>query len=188
MNYTGKPLRDENEIPLYMSEQLVNPVLWTKSLRQLYDYGVTMTIEQSPKLLTSAFVTQQYPNIKTICYGLKKDRFDFAKLIEADSNFNKDIPNFFGRCLSILASTPNYSDSSENHQRVMESYKEIKKLYLQSKESKKSMREQNHSALHSLLGALNLKQVPEEEIVKSIRILLDETNMLYQFKAEFSKL
>lgn len=182
-NVTGRAFSDENTLFDLLATQLTHPVLWRKSTNLLYEYGITAVIEMGPKLLLTKFINEEQPAIKTYCYGLGNDRKALAELFNNDKNFAKDKPDFVGRCLAILASTPNYNHDARAFQDVIKNYNYIKKQHeaLASYQFG-SINEQYQDILKRLIESLNTKQLPKTEIRNRIRMLLDETNLFYVFR------
>lgn len=182
-NVTGRAFSDETSLFDLLATQLISPVLWRKSTNLLYEYGITAVIEMGPKLLLTKFISEEQPGIQTYCYGLGNDRKELADLFNNDMNFAKDRPDFVGRCLAILASTPNYNADSRAFQDVIKNYNYIKKQHEALANYKfGSMNEQYQDILHKLIQCLEIKQLPKAEIRNRVQMLLDETNLFYVFK------
>ncbi|GJM68519.1 hypothetical protein HMSSN036_07350 [Paenibacillus macerans] len=182
-NVTGRAFSDENTLFDLLAAQLTHPVMWRASANLLYEYGITATIEMGPKVLLTKFINEDQPAIQTYCYGLGNDRKSLAELFNNDSNFAKDKPDFVGRCLAILASTPNYNRDSKEFRRVIQNYNDIKKQHEAMSNFKfGSMNEQYREILNKLIDSLRIKQLPGIEIKHRIQMLLDETNLFYVFK------
>ncbi|WP_124068437.1 ACP S-malonyltransferase [Clostridium sp. E02] len=182
-NYTGKSNRIEQNIPYLMSEQLTNPVLWSDSMKVLHDHGVTMTIEMSPKILTSDF--NLFPDVKTLCYGIKKHRADLEEIAKVDSVCKEKI-YFVGSCLRFIATTINGSQEKLDLNKIMSNYKDLQVLHEKEKTRQLEIVEQKE-ALKTLIETLSLKKLSFEEINNDIYMLLDETNKLYELKSDIQK-
>ncbi|MFC3745651.1 ACP S-malonyltransferase [Paenibacillus sp. GCM10012306] len=182
-NVTGRAFSDEHTLFDILAAQLTHPVQWRQSANLLYEYGITTAIEMGPKVLLTKFINEDQPTIHSFCYGLAKDRKSLAELFNNDSNFAKDKPDFVGRCLAILASTPNYNLDSKEFRKVIQNYNDIKKQHEAMSNFKfGSMNEQYREILNKLIDSLRIKQLPRTEIKHRIQMLLDETNLIYVFK------
>jgi [acyl-carrier-protein] S-malonyltransferase len=180
-NYTGRPLSDPLKLPKYLTHHLISPVLFTSAMDYFHKYGVTAVIEMSPKLLLSEFLKENRPEIKTYCYGLIQDKQRLDQLFKSDPNFEKDMPDFLGRCLSILVSTENKNNNPEEFKEVVRIYEKLKDLYLELSQSKASITpEQQSTVLGMLITALKIKKLESRQIRNDLKHLLDETNTFYE--------
>lgn len=188
-NYTGAPLSDPTKIAKSLTYQLINPVLFTSAIDLFYKYGVTKAIEMSPKLLLSEFINENQPNMKTYCYGLINERQELDELFKSDSNFEKDMPNFIGRCLSILVSTENKNTNQSEFKEVIKMYEKIKNQYNTFSKSKLgSENAQQSEILDMLITALKIKKLETKQIKNCVKILLDESNNMYNFTNQYNSL
>ncbi|KYD04425.1 hypothetical protein B4102_3271 [Heyndrickxia sporothermodurans] len=182
-NYTGAPLSDPKKIAENLTHHLINPVLFTSAIDLFYKYGVTTAIEISPKLLLSDFIKENQPNIKTYCYGLINERKALDEMIKSDSNFEKDVPNFIGKCLSILVTTENKNSNQNEFKEVIKIYEKIKVKYNTFSKNKVIPQiEEKAEILDLLITALKIKKVEKNQLKNCIKSLLDETNTFYNFK------
>ncbi|SEL55342.1 ACP S-malonyltransferase [Paenibacillus sp. OK003] len=182
-NYTGEPLSDPDQIARSLTYHLINPVLFIPALHLFRRYGVTATIEMSPKLLLSEFVKENLPEMKTYCYGLFQDKQKLDNLFTSDSNFVKDMPNFAGKCLSILASTENKNTNQNEYKEVIKIYDKIKEQYNASLgRNGVAKGEPQAELLTMLIEALQIKKLEPRKIRHCVKSLLDETNSFYYFE------
>jgi [acyl-carrier-protein] S-malonyltransferase len=68
-NRTGLATRDLNEIRQALEEQLINPVLWTKTIQTVKGQGFTNLIEVGPGKVLSGLVKRITPDLSTITAG-----------------------------------------------------------------------------------------------------------------------
>lgn len=122
-NVSGLPFSDCRKLPERLAQHLVRPVQWSRCLEQLERYGVTSVIEMSPMRLLSSFVDEDHSVIHCYCYGISKERQELDDLFQSDPNYAKDIPNFLGRCLCILASTENKNKDTKRSNAFRKSIK-----------------------------------------------------------------
>lgn len=182
-NLTGRPLTNSVEIPWLLSEHLIKPVQFTKSIEYMMNFGVDSVIEMSPKLLLTLLVNDIAPEITPFCFGLEKDRERLHTHFQGDSNYAKDVPDFLGACLCLLASTPNNNPDNDN-QRVAEIYNKIKKEYLNKEKNKFSHSDTHYGQILKLvIEALHIKCVKEDEIKEDIRSILNRTNKMYVYSS-----
>lgn len=182
-NYTGAPLSDPSQIARSLTYHLIHPVQFVSALRLLHRYGVTATIEMSPKLLLTEFVKENLPAMKTYCYGLFQDKQKLDQLFASDANFVKDMPNFAGRCLSILASTENRNPDAGEYKEVIKIYDKIKAAYNASSGANGGAKpDAQAEALGLLIEALRIKKLEPIKIRHCVKSLLDETNSFYAFE------
>lgn len=188
-NYTGSPLSDPDKIAKSLTYHLISPVQFTPSIHLLHRFGVTATIEMSPKLLLSEFIKENLPNMKTYCYGLINDKQKLDDLFTSDSNFVKDMPNFAGRCLSILASTESKNPNQNEHKEVVKIYEKLKEKYNATSKNKDGVKsELQAEMLDMLIAALRIKKLDPRQIRNCVKTLLDETNSFYHFASVFQAL
>lgn len=72
-NIDGIPFSDEHRIPKLMSQHLVKPVQWGKTLDFLESSRVDKVIELSPKRMISDFYNCRNSNLEIECYSGPKD-------------------------------------------------------------------------------------------------------------------
>lgn len=180
-NVTGSPFTDRNSIPELLSNHLIKPVQWEKSVSIMYRYGITATIEMSPKLLLSSFITESQPGIKTFCYSIKKDRLVLGEIFKADTNYMKDVPNLPGRAMAIIVSTENKNEDMDEFGQVVEIYRTFSNMY--SEITQKNLPvdyEDEVKMVQMLIEALKIKKVEKKDIKAWIKSLLDETGSYYR--------
>lgn len=181
-NYTGAPLSDPDKIAKMLTYHLIHPVLFTSAIHLLQRFGITATVEMSPKLLLSKFVKENQPSIKTYCYGLIQDKQKLDQLFASDANFAKDMPNFAGRCLSILASTENRNSNLNEFKDVVKIYDKIKEYYNTATKTNGDIPNNLRAEILDLLiEALRIKKLDPRHIRNNVKRLLDETNSFYHF-------
>jgi [acyl-carrier-protein] S-malonyltransferase len=185
-NVTGAPFSDVKSIPQLLSSHLVSPVKWVDSVNIMHGYGITAAVEMGPKLLLSGFVTDIRPDIKTFCYGLKKDRLALSDIFKADASYTKDVPKLFGRCLGIIAATENKNDDSEEFEKVIKLYGEIQEMCINAEQKKQMDDEDEENAIQMLIEALRIKGLTAREIKGWVKNLIDETANNYKLKSVFS--
>ena len=178
-NVTGKAMTDARQIPYMLSEHLIRPVQFTRSVEYMLNFGVNVVIEMSPKLLLTLFINSITAEVSAFCYGLEKNREQLHVYFQQNAGYEKDMPDFLGACLCELASTRNNNPDNDN-QRVAEIYNTIKKEYM-STETTRFTPSDSHFAqiLKLVIEALKIKYVPENEIADSIRSILHRTNKMY---------
>ena len=188
-NYTGLPLSDPGKIAKSLTYHLFNPVLFTSAINIFHKYGVTVSIEMSPKLLLSEFINENQPEIKTYCYGLIKDKQMLDEFFKSDPNFEKDMPDFIGRSLSILAATENKNTNQKEFKEVIKIYEKLKEQYnLLSKDKACIKQDQQAEVLDMLVTALRIKKLDRKQIKNCVKIVLDETNTVYNFASLYNNL
>lgn len=183
-NVTGAPFSEPSKIPYIMSEQLVKPVQWNKTMQCFEKYGISTVVEIGPKNLLTSFFKNMNAEMKKYCYGIKRDREQIDKLFLSDKSLQNDKVKFLDRCLGIAVSTQNLNDNPEQFQSgVVENYNHIKKLSNQIEEiggeaTVKEMRQ----ALQYLIKIMEAKKVPEQDQQDWLKQLFDETSTYYHFK------
>ena len=188
-NVTGMPFSDTKQLPDILTQHLTHPVQWVRSMNQLERYGISAVIEMSAMRVVSAFMEGDHPAVKCYCYGVVKDRQELDSLFQSDANYRKDKPNFWGRCLCLMASTENKNSNSKEYKRVTDIYKDIKKRYIASADSQFGTgREQYANGLELTLEALKIKHLESAEIKNIVKMLLDETNCMYLLKDVYRQL
>lgn len=188
-NYTGAPFSDPAQIAKTLTYHLISPVLFTSASNLFHKYGVTATIEMSPKLLLAEFIKEDQPNIKTYCYGLINDKQKLDDLFHSDPNLAKDMPNFTGRCLSILVSTENKNPNQNEYKKVIQIYEKIKEKYNEQQQNDVGTTTDQHAEmLDMLIAALRIKRLEPRELKNCVKTLLDETNSFYRFATVYNAL
>lgn len=71
-NVYAKPLTNAGEIKNALIAQLTAPVLWTQSLRQMFDDGITRFVELGPGQVLQGLVKRTLENVEILGY----DKFD----------------------------------------------------------------------------------------------------------------
>ncbi|WP_373265131.1 ACP S-malonyltransferase [Hungatella hathewayi] len=184
-NLTGKPLTNERKIAEVLSEHLVRPVQFAKSIEYILNFGVDSIIEMSPKILLTLFVNDIAPDVNTFCFGLEKDRERLHILFHEDPNYVKDMPNFLGDCLCLLASTPN-NNPNNNNQRVVDIYNNLKREYLNTNQDRFNRSDAYYiQTLKLIVEALRTKCVDEKEIQEGVRAILNHNNKMYIYNGYF---
>lgn len=184
-NYTGDIFADKNRIAEVLTNQLCHPVRFSSVEEIMYQYGVNMTIEMSPKSLLSDFVKTDYPMVNTFCFGVKKDRLLLEELFEDKKRFYRETPDFLGKCLSIIAISENKNDDTEEYKEVIRINNWLKNLYKANQTDKKALsRKDKNSYIEHLVRALRIKKVEEELISEYIRDLMEETNLFYEMEEQ----
>lgn len=64
-NYTAKPTEDPEEIRSNLLNQLLNPVLWTQTLRNMHDNGADHFVEVGPGRVLQGLVKRTLKDVKT---------------------------------------------------------------------------------------------------------------------------
>ncbi|MGG4395979.1 ACP S-malonyltransferase [Paenibacillus thiaminolyticus] len=188
-NYTGAPLSNPAQIAQTLTYHLISPVLFTSATNLFHKYGVTATIEMSPKLLLSELIKEDRPAITTYCYGLIQDKQKLDELFQSDPNFAKDMPNFAGRCLSILVSTENKNQNQNEYKEVVQIYEKMKEKYNEQQRNHVGTTTEPHAEmLDMLIAALRMKRLEPGQLKNCVKTLLDETNSFYRFANVYNAL
>jgi len=188
-NVTGKPFTDISNLPYILAEHLASPVLFSSMVNCMYQYGITTTIEMSPKLLVSKFVEENTEDIDVYCYGVINDRQSLDKIFSSDPSYEKDMPNFFGRCLSIIAGTQNKVADNRDVKEISKIYNQLKEYYVASTNRNfGNKKEQYSSGLNLLIKALQIKNLDCVEIQNWVKTLVDETNSHYMLSSIYNAL
>lgn len=182
-NVTGDIFSDKHLIAEMFTKQLCYPIKFLAVQEVMYKYGVNITIEMSPKNLLSNFVKMDYPDINTLCFGVKNDRVLMEELFTNKKMYSRDASNFFGRCLSIIASSENKNDDTEEYKEVIRIYNWLVNLYNVHLADKKELsRVEIKSYIGYLVKVLKIKKVEELIIREYIKDLLEETNLFYEME------
>jgi [acyl-carrier-protein] S-malonyltransferase len=180
-NYTGDVFSDKNQITYMLTNQLCHPVKFSTVNKVMNRYGINMTIEMSPRSLLSDFVKIDYPEVNTLCFGVKKDRLLMEKLFGNRTEICNKTSEFLGKCLSIIATSENKNNDKEEEKEVIKIYDWMKKLYDESLIDKKKLGiEDKNTYIEYLIKTLQIKKVEETEILEYIRGLVEETNSFYE--------
>lgn len=178
-NIDGCVFSNMEKVPDVLTKQLFRPVRFSQALKKLAKFGIELTIEMGPKILLTNFISSSYGIQKGLCYGVAKDRVALAEMIHNDINFEKDVPDFIGQSLAILASCENRENSHDSE--IIQICSKIREWYLAFKESKwKKNKDIYEDIFDELIRALFLKGFSSQEIQSITKGLLDMTNMQYQ--------
>jgi [acyl-carrier-protein] S-malonyltransferase len=180
-NVTGDPFSEPSMIPYIMSEQLVKPVQWNKTMICFEKYGISMVVENGPKNLLTSFFNNIETNMKKYCFGIKKDREEISNLFLNDKSLQKDKVRFLDRCLGIAVATQNLNDNPEQFQAgVVDSYNNIKKLSKQVNDANRMPDiKEMQQATQYLIRIMETKKIPIDEQHDWLKQLFDETSTYY---------
>lgn len=179
-NVKGTPYFNVQDIPDILSNQLVKPVQWVKSIQFLQKFGVTMTIEIGPKNTLSKFVKEIAPEIKSFCYGENRDR-DKIKEIFSEPLYTRTVPTVITKCLAAAAATPNENeDNVEYEEGVITNYRRLQQLQDSLEKNKDNpSRDQMLTALDWLKVIFKTKRLPFDEQLDWYHNIMDDTNTMY---------
>lgn len=186
-NVNGCAFSNTDEISNVLTKQLYSPVKFSQALKKLPLYGIELTIEMSPKILLTNFISSNYKIKKELCYGVTKDRVALAETFQKEENYVKDIPDFIGQSLAILASCENRNNSNDTD--IIEIYTRIREWYIAFKEGKWKKNKDIYEEIYDeVIRALYLKGFVAHEIKSITKGILDMTNMQYQLKDKWEKI
>lgn len=161
------------------SFQIIQRVYYPTTLNCLHQYGITLLIEMGPKKLLQTFTENMFDadTIHTLCFGIQKDK-EYMINHATDIFVQKDRINYFGKCLSIIASTPNNNCTSDLADKVSLNYKAIKTMYLDSISKKVTDCDQmREEALKRLIDTLKIKDIDNNGQRELINELCNETGI-----------
>ncbi|OAB26491.1 hypothetical protein PMSD_25220 [Paenibacillus macquariensis subsp. defensor] len=82
-NVKGKPFLNGEDLVQMLADHLTQPVQWANSIDCLIRSDITCAVEISPRTLLSPFLNENQPGIRTLCYGLNKDRDILARMFSS---------------------------------------------------------------------------------------------------------
>lgn len=189
-NLSALPYQDKEDIPYYLSEQLVKTVRWKESIDYISNQKIFSIIEMKPQTVIRSLLMTNNLNIDVYSYDDKKDRPYIEKITTSISNYltnntNENKNNLIQMCISVIASTKNSNwvqeDYSEN---VVEAYNRLIKIQkdLVCDDCSANYEDMDMS-LKLLLKALKAKKINPDNQYLLIKDLLYKTGLFDFFES-----
>lgn len=179
-NVTGEVYKDISDIPRILSEQIIKPVQWNKTMNYIADMKCNCVIEIGPKKILRNLFKNNLSGISSYSLDNKED---MAELIEKHKNsvINKDI-DFVNMCMVEAVSTLNKNDDeNEYYQGVIKPYNNLfdfsKELENKSKDLSSSQVKEVFSILCEIFTT---KMIPKQEQRERLNSIYEETGYLYK--------
>lgn len=183
-NVTGQPYSDEPiEYIKLLKRQMVEPVMWEKSIRFIHQKGVKHTIELGSKAVLTNLMASIKKDINSIPFEKPED------LSKVKSMITRYLPPvFLDKSLAIAVATKNRNwDEEEYHSGVVLPYQKVKALsQTVQKEDRKPTVEEMLVAIEMLQSVFRTKKVQENEQTERINELLKVTKTEHLLKAYIS--
>ena len=176
-NVTGLPYESQDKIVETLTNQLVRPVQWQKTMSFLQKYGITLAIELGVKNVLSALIKTETGSIDGLSFDQIEDRQSLFDFFAHNELYRKHVPTVITKCLAIAVATPNSNwNNDEYHQGVTEPYRRIKAMQeeLEEQGAQPSVA-QMKDALEMLRSVFHTKKVPHLEQIEWYQQIFDET-------------
>ncbi|WHY56135.1 ACP S-malonyltransferase [Peribacillus simplex] len=183
-NVTGQPHIDEpNEYIKLLKRQMVEPVMWEKSIKFLHQKGVNNAIELGSKTVLTNLMASITKDISCISFEKPDD------LLKVKGVITRYLPPaFLDKSLAIAVATKNQNwDEDEYHSGVVLPYQKVKKLAQTiEKEDRNPTVEEMFLAIEMLQSVFRTKKVQDKEQTERIDELLKVTKTEHLLKAYIS--
>ncbi|MDD4111514.1 MAG: [acyl-carrier-protein] S-malonyltransferase, partial [Herbinix sp.] len=168
----------ENQIIENLTNQIVKPVQWQKSMENLSLQGINTIVDIGPKKILKNFSNSILPSVKA--YGFD-DINDCEALVEWSKKVKRNSTptyNVLTRCMAVAVCTKNNNwNNDEYREGVITPYQEIKLMQDEiEKEGKLPTDEQCKRGLQLLQTIFDTKKTSYEEQSSRIAQILEETN------------
>lgn len=192
-NLTGKCYLDSKDIPKMLSEQLIKPVQWIKSIQFIADNGVNKIIEMKPQtILRNLMMTNKF-GIDVYSDDDRRDKEYIEEIVFRMSNpFRVQTENkikLIRRCVASAVSVQNNNFSDESYKKeVCDIYEQLMKLQNGIEVDKVDPTyEDMKDSVYSLVKILNGKKISQKERIDIVKDILYDTG-LYELFPEFMSL
>ncbi len=123
-NFTALPYRyQKNDIISNLTNQLVHPVQWQKSMDYIEDLGIDTVIELGSNSVLTNLTRMNKPHIKSFSF---EDKDDFREIKDNFSNLQDS--KIIERCLMLAITTKSSDFSIEEYSIFKNSYKRIDQI------------------------------------------------------------
>lgn len=163
--FEGKKFKDN------LKKQLINPVLWSDSVKKMEEYSVDYCIEVGPKTVLRDLIKSQSNSMKVIALDDKSDLVEFQQEV-ASSKKNRS-EEILVSCLRVAVSVKNLNrdiSKKDYEEKVIKPYTWMKELRLTSENNNTEISKDNiEKALGYLRKILEIKKQPEEFIERKLK-------------------
>ncbi len=176
-NIDAKPYSDPEEIRERLKEQMVNPVLWSKTINFLEMEEVEAVIELGGKDVLKNLTTKITESITAYSFSdQQQDLNNFNQLL-ADNEQEVKKKELINKCLATAVCTKNNNWNNEEYRKgVIEPYNEVSDLASQlEKKDQEPTLEEVKQALKMLRSVFKTKQVPKEKQQERLTEILAAT-------------
>lgn len=183
-NVTGQPHIDEpKEYIKLLKRQMVEPVMWEKSIKFLHQKGVNNAIELGSKNVLTNLMASITKDVSCISFEKSDD------LLKVKGVITRYLPpKFLDKSLAIAVATKNQNwNEEEYHSGVVLPYQKVKNLAQTiEKEDRDPTVEEMFLAIEMLQSVFRTKKVQDKEQTERIDELLKVTKTEHLLKAHFS--
>ncbi len=189
-NLNALPYKDKNDIPHYLSQQLVKTVRWKESIEYISDQNIRYIIEMKPQTVIRNLLMTNNLNVDVYSYDDNSDRAYIEKIITSignciSNNTKENRNDLIKLCISSIASTKNSNWIQEDYQKnVVETYNKL--ICIQrnlSCDNCGANYEEMDMSLKLLLRALKAKKISADKQYLLIKELLYKTGLFDLFEA-----
>lgn len=170
-NVTGEFYKNKDEIIDMLSNQIIKPVQWIKTMNKFEDMGVDTTVELGGGHVLSNLIRRNSNYIKTYTFEKLEDVDRLREEVENFSLIKKQ--NVIEKCISISVCTKNSNFNSEEYEKgVIVNHKKL--LEINSKieeENRDPYEDEIHEGISLLKDILAAKKTCESEKKERFREL-----------------
>lgn len=185
--------QDSNDIPIMLSEQLVKPVQWVKSMQYIAKQGIHTIIEMKPQTVIRNLMMTNQMGLDVYSDDDRKDQEYIQKTIMRISNPircpKEDKSKLIKRCVATSVSTKNKNFNEESYmENVVKSYGQLIQLQKSLVQGDyEPSYEDMRNALDILIQILNGKNIRLNEQKKIIQDILYDTGLFELFSDYLDK-
>lgn len=181
-NVTGDLYKSEQDIIPLLTDQLMNPVLWTACMNRMATLPVQAFIDTGPRETLGPLLKERFPEAKVYAIdSIHSTMQDCLDNLRGDSERShlRSTGNLMDKCLSIAVCTKNHNLNADEYQRnVIGPYKMIQRMKEEITVSgKEPTLEQTEKVLHLLRTILKGKKLPVDELKLRLEQAINETGM-----------
>ncbi len=183
-NTTGMEYDKNVNLPNFLAEHIVKPVVWRKSIELCLKKGVDCFIEIGPKSILTKLGAQDFPTVSFYSYDNIKDRAEIFKEIHSVDAEERALYELIKICIKIAICTPNSNWNEEEYYiGVVEPYRIVKELFYQKKDTtRRANKEEAISAINMLNTVLQTKKIDNVDRLRLLHEVIDKSFFYEQFR------
>lgn len=163
-NVTGKPIGAVKQEDMYrlLTEHILQPVKWTKSIEYLSRYEAPVFVEMGAKAYMNRLIENLVPSAKNYCYGVKSDQTELKQdvILENHKKYSADV---ISDMIKIAVSEIPIKKEDYKKETVKENVKKLKAIK-EEYGTKQDREEAEKEALELFCAVLKEKGCDSSEI------------------------
>lgn len=181
-NVTALPYPSPSHIRTLLTEQMVKPVLWKKTISFLEENGVDVALEIGPKTVLKNLVHSNRSKISAFSYDKEEDVAPYLAQINEPSIVNKpkgdSNTTVVIKCIAAAVCTKNRNHNLDEYQAgVVEPYRKIQRMQETiEQQGRMPTVEEMRAALDMLLTVCRVKKVPLGEQLERFNEIIEHTD------------